>query len=38
MKGLDDLENVMQHVHDSFKTTVAERDYTIYEGADPDQD
>jgi DNA-directed RNA polymerase subunit L len=38
LKGLDDLELVMQHMHDSFKTKIAERDYTILEGADPDHE
>jgi DNA-directed RNA polymerase subunit L len=38
LKGLDDLELVLQHIHDEFKIKIKERDYSILEGADPDHE
>ncbi|KAL3901853.1 MAG: hypothetical protein SGCHY_000270 [Lobulomycetales sp.] len=35
MKGLDDLEIVFQHLHDSFKAELAGGSFEILDGADP---
>ena len=38
MKGLDDLELLLQHMQLTFKQKIADKDYEITDGGDPDQE